>query len=319
MIYQRSFELINQAYNTVYKPNEITLGIFHPIESYAGSIPLMENQIELSQLAESVGFSALWFRDVPLHSPEFGDAGQMYDPFVYMAFIAGYTNKIALATGSTVINFRHPIHLAKAAATVDRLTKGRLILGIASGDRPIEYPAFGVNINLKKETFQESLNYLKILNNDFPSYQSRLGTLDGNADLLPKAYNLKIPILITGFSGQQSLEWIAKNSDGWIFYPRNIEYQKRMIIEWRTILQNLSLQDKPFTQSLYIDFASDPNCYPTPIHLGFRLGRNYLLKILQQLREIGVNHVIINLKYSNRDIKSILNEIGDFIIPHINS
>jgi alkanesulfonate monooxygenase SsuD/methylene tetrahydromethanopterin reductase-like flavin-dependent oxidoreductase (luciferase family) len=86
----------NQKYNAGYErmfgnepaTDELTVGLFFPIESVQEGKPVMENQIELAQRAEELGFDALWFRDVPLWDPSFGDAGQLYDPFVYLSTIA---------------------------------------------------------------------------------------------------------------------------------------------------------------------------------------------------------------------------------------
>ncbi len=88
------------------------------------------------------------------------------------------------------------------------LSKERLVLGVASGDRPIEYPAFNQNLQDKAALFQDSFFYLKALQGDFPRYQSKFyGAATGTIDLMPK-YALKTPMLVTGHSGQ-SLEWIA--------------------------------------------------------------------------------------------------------------
>ena len=87
----------------------------------------------------------MWVRDVPLFDPAFGDAGQVFDPFAYLAYLAAQTRHVALATGSAIFTLRHPIDLAKAAATLDCLSGGRLLLGIASGDRAVEFPAYGHN------------------------------------------------------------------------------------------------------------------------------------------------------------------------------
>ena len=100
--------------NKIANKHELTLGLVFPIESYNGAVPQMKNQEELAQLAEISGFKALGFRDVPLHDPTFGDVGQMYDPFVYMAHIMNNTSSIALATGSIILPLRHPIHTAKS-------------------------------------------------------------------------------------------------------------------------------------------------------------------------------------------------------------
>ena len=48
----------------------------------------------------SLGFAALWLRDVPFNVPSFGDAGQLHDPFVYLGLLAGTTERIALGVAS---------------------------------------------------------------------------------------------------------------------------------------------------------------------------------------------------------------------------
>ncbi|MCF6255522.1 MAG: LLM class oxidoreductase [Gammaproteobacteria bacterium] len=304
----------NQGYEKMFAPNQLTLGVFFAIESYSGSIPTMENQVALAKRAEALGFAALWFRDVPLHDPSFGDVGQIYDPWVYLGYIAAQTSSIALATGSIVFPLRHPIHLAKAAASVDTLSGGRLVLGVASGDRPVEYPAFNIDFSTRGERFRETLRYFKeALGNSFPAIESSLGHLNG-VDLIPKPYGKRIPILITGHS-QQSLEWIAENGDGWITYPRSLEHQANMVNNWRQLTEDAPDGFKPFSQSLYIDLLENPDTPPEPIHLGFKSGRNHLIEFLGASREAGVNHIVLNLKYGTRPAADVLEEIGQEVLP----
>ena len=139
------FQSINRGYNSVFRPNHLSLGLVVPLETYSqGPVPTMTRHLERVQLAEQLGFSAVWLRDVPFNVPSFGDAGQMYDPFVYLGLLAGQTNRIALGVASIVLPLRHPANVAKAASSVDVLSGGRLILGVASGDRPDEYPALNL-------------------------------------------------------------------------------------------------------------------------------------------------------------------------------
>src|SRR5690349_25044424 len=121
----------------------------------------MRGQERLARHAQDLGFAALWFRDVPLRDPNFGDVGQVYDPWVYLGWIAAQTSAIALATGSIILPLRHPLHTAKAAASLDQLTGGRLVLGVASGDRPVEFPAFGVDFEQRDILFRENLRVIR--------------------------------------------------------------------------------------------------------------------------------------------------------------
>src|SRR5215212_1181484 len=96
--------VFNKSYYKMFKPKHLTLGVVFAIEAYEGAIPKMERQIELAQRAEELEFSALWFRDVPLHDPGFGDVGQIYDPWVYLGYIAAQTKNIALGTAAIIFS-----------------------------------------------------------------------------------------------------------------------------------------------------------------------------------------------------------------------
>jgi hypothetical protein len=67
----------------------------------------------------------------------------------------------------------------------------------------------------------------------------------------------------------------------------------------------------------YVDLSADPDQPATPIHLGFRGGRNIVFRFLDTMRAIGVNHVILNLKYGTRDAGEVLEEIGRKILPQL--
>jgi luciferase-type oxidoreductase len=305
----------NPGFARMFAPGGLTLGIFFPIEAYVGDQPSMAGQVALAQRAERGGFSALWFRDVPLRDPEFGDVGQVFDPWVYLGYIAAQTFDIALATGSIVLPIRHPIHTAKAAASVDQLSRGRLVLGVASGDRPVEFPAFGQDHSARGEVFREHMEvFRRLLTESFPDVGGSYGILHG-ADLVPKPWAGGIPTLVTG-SSRQSPEWIAQHGDGWITYPRSPVAQQAVIRDWHAVAEAVRPGHfLPFAQSLYVDLDCDPEHAPQPIHLGFRIGREPLIALLAHLRSAGANHVALNLKYGRRPAAEVLEELVEHVTP----
>jgi len=307
----------NPGFRRMFERDRLTLGLFYPIESYARDEPSMRDQERLSQRAEALGFAALWSRDVPLRDPNFGDLGQVYDPWVWLGWIAAHTSEIALATGAIVLPVRHPLHVAKAAASIDRLSGGRFVMGVASGDRPIESPAFGVDPDIRAERFREDMTLIRlVLTREFPNYSSSQGSMSGTVDLVPKPIGA-LPILVTG-SSRQPIEWIARNADGWITYPRSLSMQQEVAAKWRAAVDAAEPGAfKPFSQSLYIDLARDPASAPKAIHLGYRCGREFLLRFLETLRGIGVHHVILNLKYGQRPAGEVIEEIGREIVPRL--
>ncbi len=303
------------AFANIATNEKLTLGLVFPLEAYSGSIATMENQEKLAKRAEELGFKALWFRDVPFNDPTFGDAGQLYDPWIYMTHIMNHTKEITLATGSIILPLRHPVHTAKSINSLQLLSNKRLVLGVASGDRPIEYPAFNQHLENKAILFRDSFFYIKALQGDFPNYTSKFyGTTNGAIDLLPKYYS-KTPMLVTGYSGQ-SLDWIATHSDGWLYYPRDFRTLQMVLQQWRDALSTTGKGWKPFMQSLYVDVTEDSTAKPTPIHLGFKSGTDYLNAHLQLLKSYGVHHVILNLKYGSRPAEQMIEEIGEKVLPN---
>ena len=310
-----SFRPINPGYRRMFTPNHLSLGLVVPIEHYPDSaVPTMQHALERIQLAETLGFAAVWLRDVPFNVPSFGDAGQMFDPFVYLGLLAGQTRDISLCTGSIVLPLRDPAHVAKAAASVDVLSNGRLVMGIASGDRPEEYPALNREFSRRGEAFRHSYDYIRRMAQSRAEFDNPLGSPCGGMDMLPKPACGQIPMLITGGS-QQHPDWIAEHGDGWITYPRAVATQARIIDDWRSRILAAGRPDQPASQSLYIDLVADADATPEPIHLGFRSGINALRNYLESLQQIGINHVALNLRFNRADIPDTLHRIADELFP----
>ncbi len=310
------FAPINLGYSSVFSPGELSLGLVVPIESYPNSsVPTMTDHVKRVQLAETLGFSAVWLRDVPFNVPAFGDAGQTFDPFVYLGALAMQTQSIALGAASIILPLRHPAHVAKAAATADVLSGGRLILGVASGDRPEEYPALSIPFADRDVRFREAYEYIRGVADRQPTLNNSFGRVSGGIDSLPKPVGVKLPLLITG-SSRQSPEWLAANGDGWMTYPRPAAAQSRLIQEYRSNALTAGEFDKPVMEPLYIDLDDDPTAPPQAIHLGLRLGTDALRTYLESRREIGVNHVALNLRFCRGDVERTLEKLAVEILPY---
>lgn len=313
----KKFQSINQGYNYVFKPGRLSIGLVVPIENYdQSSVPGMQHHLERVQRAEQLGFKAIWVRDVPFHLPAFGDAGQTFDPFTYLGFLAGQTNKIALGVASIALPLHHPVHTAKAAATIDQLSGGRIIMGVASGDRPAEYPAMNIDFENRGALFRDAFQYIQKGKTDFPVLQgNRYGDLTGQMDILPKPVSTGIPMLVTG-SSRQTVAWIAENADGWMYYPRPATDQAYTIAAWRKEIANYHDFDKPFMQPLYVILEKNDDFKPQPIQLGFRIGVNYLIEYFQEMQRIGVNHIAVNLRFNPGNIEDTLDKLAKKVLYH---
>lgn len=308
-----AFATINRGFSSVFRPQRLSIGLVVPIESYDTSpVPTMTRHVERVQLAEDLGFAAVWLRDVPFNVPSFGDAGQIFDPFVYLGLLAGATRRIALGTASIILPLRHPAHVAKAAASADVLSGGRLILGVASGDRPQEYPAMNADFHQRDARFRDSLTYVRRIAEHNPNVENPLGRVS-DMDLLPKPSGARLPILVTGGS-QQSPDWIAEHADGWMTYPRGTVDQARVIADWRARI-GPDQPSKPVMQPLYIDLLPNDDAPPQPLHLGFRSGLGPLKSYLKSLEKIGVNHVALNLRFNRADTEHTLQRLASGLLP----
>lgn len=127
---------------------------------YANLGPYTEGgpAIEIAQAAEEAGFESIWTIEhvVVPDSYEsvypYATSGKMTadnsmpipDPLVWLTFVAGATKAIKLGTGVLILPQRNPVVLAKILASIDRLSGGRMLLGIGVGWLEEEFDALGV-------------------------------------------------------------------------------------------------------------------------------------------------------------------------------
>ncbi|WP_408956909.1 LLM class oxidoreductase [Natrinema sp. 74] len=281
----------NPGYRRLFSGDGMTFGTGFPLTGATRSTPSIDDELRLAAHAESVGFDGLWARDVPTYWPKFGDAGQTFDPWPWLSHVAAHTDEIALGTASIVLTLRHPIHVAKSAATVDRLSDGRLVLGVASGDRDPEYPAFDVDRDERGALFRDAVEALRtVWREDFPELEGRWGSLEGDLDVVPKPTAETIPLLPTGHA-RQSREWIAEHGDGWLFYHLPERTLENYVADWRD-----AAAEKPYAMAVRVELADDPDAEPEPLHLGYRAGLEWFREYFRDLEALGVDHVIVGLQ-----------------------
>ncbi|MDS0259107.1 LLM class oxidoreductase [Haloarcula sp. S1CR25-12] len=280
----------NDGYRRLFDGDGLSFGVGLPLTGVRESTPAVDAEVRLSKHAESVGFDGLWARDVPTYWPRFGDAGGAFDTWPLLSHLAAHTDDIALGTSSVVLPLRHPIHVAKSAATVDRLSDGRLVVGVASGDRDPEYPAFGVDSDERGRLVRESVSALRaIWREEYPEIEGSWGRLDGELDVLPKPTTETLPLLPTG-NARQSTEWLAEHGDGWIFYHLPEKTLRSYLDDWRERTSH-----EPFVMVVRVDLADDPTADPEPLHQGYRAGVEWFRDYFRRLESHGLDHVIVGL------------------------
>ncbi|MEU6637808.1 TIGR03571 family LLM class oxidoreductase [Streptomyces rochei] len=276
---------------------------------------------ELARLADQLGFAALWVRDVPLYDPEqFGDAGSVFETFTHLGHLAAVTERAVLGTAAVVLPLRQPLLVAKAAATVDVLSGGRFVLGLASGDRPVEYPLFGEDFHARGATFRAGVETLRAAwaaraGNEGMSLPELGLDADRRLDVLPKPTGHSVPIAIAGHA-QQSAEWIAESADASLNYPRPLGALKLRTREWQELTAEAP---KPYLTPMQLDLTEDPATPASAIRLGLRTGSEALVEHLRAMGELGVAHVSFNLRPGDRPVDEVLQELAETVLPHFPS
>lgn len=167
--------------------------------------------------AEDVGWSGISFTEHPAPAARWLESGghQTLDPFVALGHVASVTSRIRLVTYISVLPYRNPFLTAKAAATVDILSGGRMVLGVGTGYLKSEFHALGVEFGERNALFDEVLDALRLHWSGEPfSYQ---GTHFSARDVVarPAAVQQPIPIWIGG-NAAITLRRVAERAQGWM-------------------------------------------------------------------------------------------------------
>jgi alkanesulfonate monooxygenase SsuD/methylene tetrahydromethanopterin reductase-like flavin-dependent oxidoreductase (luciferase family) len=164
---------------------------------------------DFAQAVEDLGFDSLWLSDHPLV------AGHgLWPP---LAALAEVTRTIRLGTLVSCVSYRSPAVLAREAADVDRISGGRLILGLGSGDMPAEFDGLGMDypaVNTRQAALEEALRIIPpLLHGQAVTFQGETFKVNG-ALLQPAALQQPhVPILVAGGGKRTTLRCVAQYAD----------------------------------------------------------------------------------------------------------
>jgi probable F420-dependent oxidoreductase len=199
----------------------VKIGVVFP-QTEIGQDPAMIR--DYAQAVESMGYTHILAFDSVVGAnpdrPGGWDSPYTYrhvfhEPFVLFAFCAAVTRHIELATGVLVLPQRQTALVAKQAAAVDVLSRGRLRLGIGVGWNSVEFEALGEDIKTRGLRVEEQLDVMRRLwTEELVTYQGRWHRVpDGGLNPLP--VQRPIPVWMGGES-DAVLRRAARLADGWI-------------------------------------------------------------------------------------------------------
>jgi probable F420-dependent oxidoreductase len=128
------------------------------------------------------------------------DACELPDPLDLLAWLAARTERLRLGTGILVLPEHHPLQLAKRCATIDRLSGGRLFLGVGVGWMREEVAALGIDPDERGSRTDEGIEALRVIwTEEEPSFAGRHFSF-GPVRSQPKPVQERVPILVGGHS-----------------------------------------------------------------------------------------------------------------------
>lgn len=212
--------------------SKIQFGVRLPVSGPLASVEAIES---VASDAESLGYSSVWVHDHltwtgEMHKHHISSGAseavsEEQDPDFYeslstLAYLAAKTKKVKIGVACVVLPCRNPVHLAKVTANIDRLSGGRLIVGVGTGSRATrmsrEYEVLGVPLKERGEIIDEHIQVMRaVWTQPKASFQGEYLSFQ-NAEIFPKPVQKPfLPIWIGGWS-LKSADRAARLGDGWI-------------------------------------------------------------------------------------------------------
>ncbi|MBT4934743.1 MAG: LLM class flavin-dependent oxidoreductase [Rhodospirillaceae bacterium] len=187
----------------------VFLGTQHPGE--ADMRQEFENHLEQTRAIRDAGFDALWLAQHYLTHPD-----QFFQTTPLLARLAAETGDMKVGTNILVLPLHNIVDIAEQYATLDIITGGRLIVGVALGYREKEYENFGVVKKTRGRLFSEQVDALKLLwEQDDACFEGEFINFEG-LSIRPKSLQKPRPPLWIGAAANPGIKRAALKGDAWI-------------------------------------------------------------------------------------------------------
>ena len=185
-----------------------------PWEAGAGPADL----VAVARAADRAGFAYVACCDhVAIPRRLAGAMGTVwYDPVATLAHLAAVTGHVRLLAHVAVVGLRHPLVTAKQYATVDRLSGGRLILGVGAGHVREEFEALGADFARRGAVLDETIDALRAAlgEEEFPVHHGKRYDFEGLGQR-PRPVQPRVPLWVGG-SSPAAVRRAALKGDGWL-------------------------------------------------------------------------------------------------------
>lgn len=162
------------------------------------------------QAAEELRFHSAWIMDQALTT------APALEAITTIGYAAAVTDSVRLGIGVLLTALRQPVQLARHLATLDQLSRGRLILGVGLGERSSYHPAFGISPSHRAARFVEGLELLKrVWTEDGVTFSGQFWQTE-DLTLEPKPFQRPQPPIWFGGGSKPAIDRAVRNGDGWM-------------------------------------------------------------------------------------------------------
>lgn len=289
----------------------------------------------LARKGEEFGFDSLLTGDhilVPrtINSPypytetgEFPGApsGESMEQLTLLAFLAGQTSKIRLVTSVIIVPHRNPLVAAKALATLDVLSQGRLVVGVGVGWMREEFEALGLPpFEERGAVTDEYIRVFKeVWTEDNPSYSGKYVSFD-NISFLPKPVQKPHPPIWVGGESRPALRRTAELANGWYplgsnpTFPMGTPEQLKDGLERLASYARMFDRDPAEIEIIYRthQFQLEKNASSNGDRLPFVGDAGQIAGDIHQYQDMGVGSLVLDFLRQTEDLNEVLGRMEQF-------
>ena len=205
--------------------------------------------------AEEAGFESVWTGEhvaLPIQGNPVPTPAEtpFLDSIGALTRVAALTTRLRLGTGILVLPHHNPVLLAKALATLDVLSGGRLIAGFGGGYAEAEFRAIGVDFHRRGAITDDSLRAIRALwTQEEPAHEGRFARFAG-IRFEPKPIQRPHPPIVVGGQAPAALARAAREGDGWYGFALTVAQTAPIVTELARLRGELGRGDAPFEISL---------------------------------------------------------------------
>jgi probable F420-dependent oxidoreductase len=210
-----------------------------------GPLAEPDAMLRVARAAEQAGFDSVWTGEhVVLPDPQAPPSPAppefpMLDPAVALAFLAAGTERLLLATGIVILPQRNPLVLAKEMASLDVVSKGRLVLGIGAGYLQAEFDALGAPFAERGPVTDEAIDALRALwGQPQPHFAGRFFSFSG-VNAFPRPVQQPGPPIVVGGFTRPAFRRALLRGQGWYGFAMDVEATRRAVAAIRQLENQL--------------------------------------------------------------------------------